>query len=77
MKIKSLILGQLSQCFLTNEPQIGYGSAVMLPPPLALGNARGGPVVAGAPELGTFCLLQKSLLTPMHITSIITFLCVL
>lgn len=65
MRFKSVMLRRLSQCFLTNMPQMSQKRAVLLFPPLALrkageGGLGGGVVVTGALGLGASHLLQHS-----------------
>lgn len=66
MRFKSVMLWRLSQCFLTNMPQMSQKRAVLLSPPLALrkagrGGLGGGVVVNGALGLGASHLLQHCL----------------
>lgn len=66
MRFKSVMLRRLSQCFLTNMPQMSQKRAVLLSPPLALRKVGvgwglgGGVVVTGALGLGASHLLQHS-----------------
>ena len=64
MRIKLVILQQLSQCFLTNVPQMGQRYAVLLPLPLT-SEMSGVTCETGAPGKGTshlqhLCLLQST-----------------
>lgn len=78
MRFKSIMLRRLSQCFLTNMPQMSQKRAVLLSPPLALRKAGGrGGWVEGLWWLehsGWVPLTSCSILfTQEYITNIIAF----
>lgn len=78
MRFKSVILRRLSQCFLTNMPQMSQKRAVLLSPPLALRKVGGGVGWRGCGDWSTragclpppaaFCL-PKSILQILSLSS--------